>query len=539
MPLAKGSSRETISKNIRELIETGKYPQKEAVAIAMRQAGIAKDEAERFAADCEQDSAEEMARRLAQYGSRRTSDAAMLDFAGYYAPEKIGKSRRVTPEGFLVLQGTPIARTGEQVYNAHEINGDLAHDDPKYVTPNGAGQIIVQRLPEEVFHPDTLASFEGKDFVIEHPPEGVDVTNWKNQTVGHVQNVRRGAGIEDDLVVGDIIIKDPLAIAYVNKYLPELSAGYRADYEPVEPGRAIQRNIIGNHVAGVKAGRAGARVAVRDHANNRGDDDMASKKSIMPALRAALAAIGVKTDDAAKVETAMAVVTADADPDEKEDKHEKLEKDMKSIKDWMAARDAEREEEERKKQEAKDKATRDAEEEKGKKAKEAAELAEHEAVGDTLLEAEGPGHAINLGKTWKGSMTGDSVSTEPVLAAVNARAEILAPGLSKLTADAIKGTRGTVLAAFMRGALAQHAATPQGRQNVQGFLMGDSIDGLKGEKLVGVFNGASQLARARNNQASVAMLRQTSDSKSTAKTVADLNAANRKFWAERASGGLK
>ena len=197
-----------------------------------------------------------------KHGNEMTGDAEVTDrrptrdFAGYYTPEKIGKTRRITPEGFLVLEGTPIARTGEQIYAAHELDG---------LRPNGQGQIIVQRLPEEVFAENTLKSFEGKDFVIEHPPEGVDVTNWKNHTVGHVQNVRRGSGIEDDLIVADIIVKDPMAIEYVNKHLPELSAGYDSDYEQTEPGKAIQRNILGNHVAGVKAGRAGARVAVRDH----------------------------------------------------------------------------------------------------------------------------------------------------------------------------------------------------------------------------------------------------------------------------------
>jgi hypothetical protein len=39
MPLKKGSSHATISYNIKELMSTKKYPQRQAVAIAMQKAG--------------------------------------------------------------------------------------------------------------------------------------------------------------------------------------------------------------------------------------------------------------------------------------------------------------------------------------------------------------------------------------------------------------------------------------------------------------------------------------------------------------------
>ena len=38
MPLKKGRDRKTISHNVKELMATGKYPQKQAVAIALHQA---------------------------------------------------------------------------------------------------------------------------------------------------------------------------------------------------------------------------------------------------------------------------------------------------------------------------------------------------------------------------------------------------------------------------------------------------------------------------------------------------------------------
>lgn len=42
MPLEKGSSKKVISHNIKEMMATGKHPQKQAVAAAMRQAGKSK-----------------------------------------------------------------------------------------------------------------------------------------------------------------------------------------------------------------------------------------------------------------------------------------------------------------------------------------------------------------------------------------------------------------------------------------------------------------------------------------------------------------
>jgi hypothetical protein len=42
MPLKKGKSNKTISSNIRELMSSGKRPQRQAVAIAMSVAGLSK-----------------------------------------------------------------------------------------------------------------------------------------------------------------------------------------------------------------------------------------------------------------------------------------------------------------------------------------------------------------------------------------------------------------------------------------------------------------------------------------------------------------
>lgn len=186
----------------------------------------------------------------------------------FYVVHQLGPKRSFTPEGFLVCLDVPLARTGIQVYAASEVYA--GKELPPGVRKNDP--MRVERTPEEVFHPRAMASAQGKIFVNEHPrgPDGngVDVTpdNWKHLAAGHIINPHRGAGAEDDLLLGDLVITDREAIRLVLAGKKELSCGYDAQYEPIGPGHVKQKDIIINHVALVDSGRCGPRCAIGDSA---------------------------------------------------------------------------------------------------------------------------------------------------------------------------------------------------------------------------------------------------------------------------------
>lgn len=173
--------------------------------------------------------------------------------------ERIGPKRWKTPEGYLYCEGVPAARVGEMVYVAGEIP----------LEPGTDGLIHVVRDAKALFAPTTLASYNGKPAVNEHPAEeNLDANNWRRmvrQVVGVVLNPRQGEGDENDVMLVDLLIMDKQAIADIEAGKVEVSAGYEADYEQTGLGAGRQLNIIGNHVALVERGRCGPRCAIGDH----------------------------------------------------------------------------------------------------------------------------------------------------------------------------------------------------------------------------------------------------------------------------------
>ena len=139
----------------------------------------------------------------------------------------------------------------------------------KYAPP-GEAPFSVLRLPEEVFSPESMASFEQLPAVIDHPVTNDGVVtkqNAKGLQVGSVAALVRNGHLLD----GTILITDGDAIDSINAGKVQVSLGYFADKEPAPPGSTyrdpvsgldesydfVQRNIRGNHVAIVQHARAG------------------------------------------------------------------------------------------------------------------------------------------------------------------------------------------------------------------------------------------------------------------------------------------
>lgn len=142
-------------------------------------------------------------------------------------------------------------------------------------------------------------------------------------------------------------------------------------------------------------------------------------------------------------------------------------------------------------------------------------------TSDEILEAE---TAEKNGEAVGRVLSGDSLKQ------IVARAEILSPGIAIPTGDAIKSKDAAPK--LMRKALENAYETESGKACVDTFLMSRELSALTGDALMGVFNGAAELMRIKNNDAGGRHGISTKDF-GKAVTPADMNARNRAFWANR------
>lgn len=151
------------------------------------------------------------------------------------------------------------------------------------------------RPPAEVFRADALESFSLAPVTDEHPPEMVTVDNIDKYSRGTAgENMRR----DGDHVVATLMITNKDLIAKMDAGKKEISCGYNVDLDET-PGTtpegqrydAVQRGILGNHIAVVNVGRAGPEVCARlDSAAEQGAEVQPSKGKIKmdPELEKAL-----------------------------------------------------------------------------------------------------------------------------------------------------------------------------------------------------------------------------------------------------------
>lgn len=173
-----------------------------------------------------------------------------------------GTKREKLPNGFLRIRDCRLAKADNvQTYYAAELG----------LTDRPATAVVrVYRPREEVFAPDSMATFASAPVTDDHPSGGVTADNARQVARGWSGESVREDG---DHMVADLLFTDTELIAKVEGGKVELSNGYgmqlewKAGASPQgETYDAIMRSISGNHIAVVDAGRCGGSCRVSDKA---------------------------------------------------------------------------------------------------------------------------------------------------------------------------------------------------------------------------------------------------------------------------------
>lgn len=232
----------------------------------------------------------------------------------------------------------------------------------KYRLPDGTIRREL-RHPDDVFHPDSIASLEDAPMTDGHPSEGmVTPANYKRLSIGHVRNVRADA----NFLAGTSVVQDGTCVAGIKgKDKRDLSCGYTTDLV-AESGEfrgekydARQTNIRYNHVALLPPGkgRAGSEVRLRIDGNEDLEiggavEEKPAKGLVMDPKEISQIMADAKTEktraDAAEKATADAAKRADdekaradkaeGERDAERTKREKAEADLKAERESFAAR---------------------------------------------------------------------------------------------------------------------------------------------------------------------------------------------------------
>lgn len=435
------------------------------------------------------------------FKSKKTKDQKTVDRSEIYTTGQLGRTREITPEGYLLCRDVPIARIGTLMYADGEVP----------VTADNTGLIIIYRGEDVLFHPITIASAEGKPVTDDHPTDWVTPDNWKLLSKGFVKDVRRGEGADSDYLMADILVTDKETIQKVLDGKVEISLGYDADYTETSKGKGLQSNIRVNHIALVEKGRCGSRCSI-------GDSFMSAKKTQKkePWYQNLL---GLKrTVDQALEEADKTVDSDDDDKTEDDDEPEEKVKtgdsafqaEMRKFMKTMDKRMSALEKKKTKDSDDPDKKTEDDDDDPENKTKDDGDLTEPEG-------------AEKLSDAGVQTYTGDSLKE------VLSRAEILSPGYRMPTFDSVNN--GKAVLNTKRAVLKTAYATQDGQKAIAPFVgPNPDFDKLPTYTIDAAFAGASELIKQQNNAKGVRSGITTRDFGRPAPTPAEINQRNREFW---------
>lgn len=455
----------------------------------------------------------------------------------FYTTEKLGPKRSKTPEGFLLCEEVPVARTGMMIYGPDEV--------PVEPGPDGITKIF--RDDADIFNPITMASANGKSFTIQHPEEDVIPDNWSTLTHGIGFNPRRGEGVMDDLLIVDLLITTPEGIKAVEEDgIEEISMGYDADYEQVEPGIGKQTSIVFNHFALVEQGRCGTRCAIGDSKPvNTKEIDMSKTKDKSSVLKSLLVRAFKAKDEAAleevtkDAETEIEEITKDesgdthvhvhmgaAKPGEPVlDEDPEISKSTQDdgLEEYIARNDAEHEE-----FRTRLKALEDALLAKTNEAVTGDEEITEQEVKDELSET------MDEEEIEEALKTKDSIGLSNSFQDTVAMAEILVPGIKVPTFDkaSTKGQTFKTICKLRKTALDLAFNQPDTRAIIDDLLKGRSFENATKtcDGTRALFRSAASVKSTMNKVGNVSSTVATSSAKATGLTLADVNEMNRKAY---------
>lgn len=91
----------------------------------------------------------------------------------FLTTEKISPLKEKTPEGYLLCRDVPISRVGSFEYSAAEVG-----------LPSLTGSSVhVLRPEEQIFNPETIASFEAKPLLSVTRDSQIRITGGRSQSV--------------------------------------------------------------------------------------------------------------------------------------------------------------------------------------------------------------------------------------------------------------------------------------------------------------------------------------------------------------------